>query len=141
MLAETTKKIEYYLYNYDYIEAKIDEMKSSICSSEYNQNYYKWIKNRSSSLEDQVIRNINMKRKINKLWKWKRLIDVVLERYKRTDILFYNYIYLKYFCRYNSLAIKEKLDLGVKEQKDIRVEILQYIFFIACKNEILREVR
>ena len=138
MLVETTKKIEYYLYNYDYIETKIDEMKSNISSSEYNQNYYKWIKNKSSSLEDQVIRNINMKRKINKLWKWKQLIDVVLERYKRTNILCYNYIYLKYFCKHNSLVIKEKLDLGVKEQKDIRVEILQYIFFVAVKKSMLR---
>ena len=35
------KKIEYYLYNYDYIDIKIQNAKMEILNREYNQNYYK----------------------------------------------------------------------------------------------------
>ena len=37
----TFKKIEYYLYNYDYIDIRIDNIRMDINSLDYNQNYTK----------------------------------------------------------------------------------------------------
>ncbi len=62
--------------------------------------------------------------------------------YKKIEHYLYNYnfIDLKYIRKVNSLTIQEKLNLSLKEQKDIRAEILQYIFFLAIKRQMLREV-
>lgn len=139
-MSETYKKIEYYLYNYNYIDAKIESIKLDISDSEYNQNYRKYIKNKSSSLEDQVIRNIDIEQRIYKLTKWKNLITFVLEWYKQTNILNYDFMDLKYLKKASPDTIKKELNLSLKEQKDIQAEILQYIFSVAIKKGILREV-
>lgn len=138
--SNTYKKIEYYLYNYDFIDAKINILKTEISDSEYHQNYTRWIKNKSSSLEDLVIRNMDIERKILKLGKWKKLIDNILKEYGQNNQLFYNFIHLKYFLKFNSSTIEEKLNLGIKEQKDIQAKILQYIFLLAIKQNMLKEV-
>ena len=138
MMTNTYKKIESYLYNYDYIDEKINNMKLEISNAEYNQNYDKWIKNKSSSLEEQVIRNINMEQRIYKLQRWKRLITYVLNRYKKTNKLNYDFINLKYFNRKSPIEIQEKLNLNIEKQKDMQIEILQHIFFIAIKQELLK---
>lgn len=136
----TFRKIEYYLYNYDYIDIKIENINFDTDTSDYNQSYYKYIKNKSSSLEDQVIRNIGIEQRIYKLNKWKSLIASVLKKYKETNILKYDFIDLKYFRRVHPITIQKELGLSIKEQKDIQVEILQYIFFLAIKKGMLREV-
>lgn len=138
--SNTYKKIEYYLYNYDFIDAKINILKTEMSDSEYNQNYVRWIKNKSSSLEDLVIRNMDIERKIFKLGKWKKLIDNILKEYGQNNQLFYNFIHLKYFLKFDSPTIEEKLNLCLKEQKDIQAKILQYIFLLAIKNNMLKEV-
>lgn len=138
MTPEIFRKIEYYLYNYDYIDVKIDNIRSEISGSEYNQNYTRYIKNKSSSLEDQVIRNIDIEQRICKIKKWKNLITLVLKKYKCTNLLYYHFINLKYFYKVSPSEIQEKLNLTLKEQKDIQAKILQYIFFIAVKKEMLR---
>lgn len=138
MTLEIFKKIEYYLYNYDYIDIKIANIRSEISSSEYNQNYTRYIKNKSSSLEDQVIRNIGIEQRIYKIKKWKNLITLVLRKYKCTNLLYYYFINLKYFHKASPSKIEEKLNLSLKEQKDIQTRILQYIFFVAVKKEMLR---
>ena len=137
---KTRKKIEKYLYGYNHIDRKIYFLELDITDSEYNQNYTRWIKNKSSSLEDLVIRNINLEKRIIKLKKWKNLIAKILQKYKRTDELKYNFINSKYICKDSPFTIQEKLNLSLKEQKDIQAEILQYIFFVAIKNEMLKEV-
>lgn len=134
------KKIKYYLYNYDFIDAKINILKSEILDSEYNQNYKRYIKNKSSSLEDLVIKNMDIERRILKLSKWKKLIDNILEEYGQSNQLFYNFINLKYFYKVDYLTIEKKLNLGIKEQKDIQAKILQYIFLLAIKQNMLKEV-
>lgn len=133
------KKIEYYLYNYDYIDIKISNIEDDILNYDYNQNYYKWIKNKSSSLEDQVIRNIGIEQRIYKLKKWKHLISFVLKWYEKNNIVNYYFIRLKYFKKANFIKIHEKLNLSLKEQKDIQAEILQYIFFVAIKKGMLKK--
>lgn len=138
--SNTYKKIEYYLYNYDFIDAKINILKTNIEDSEYNQNYTRWIKNKSSSLEDLVIKNMDIEKKIFKLGKWKKLIDKVLKEYDQKNQLFYSFIHLKYFLKFDSSKIEEKLELSLKEQKDIQARILQYIFLLAIKNNMLKEV-
>lgn len=138
--ANTYKKIEYYLYNYDFIDAKINVLKADISDSEYNQNYTRYIKNKSSSLEDLVIRNMDIERRILKLGKWKNLIENILKEYGQNNQLFYNFIHLKYFIKMDSSEIEEKLKLSLKEQKDIQAKILQYIFLLAIKNNMLKEV-
>lgn len=140
MMTQTYKKIEYYLYNYDYIDIKIENIRKYISDVEYNQSYYRWIKNKSSSLEDQVIRNINIEQRIYKLKRWKNTITLVLKRYKEKNISIYYFIILKYFHKLNPITIQEKLNLNLKEQKDIQAEILQYIFFVAIKKGMLKEV-
>ncbi|MCI9039048.1 MAG: hypothetical protein HFJ29_04145 [Clostridia bacterium] len=132
------KKIEYYLYNYDYIDIKIQNAKMEILNSEYNQNYYKWLKNQSSSLENQVIKNIEIEQKIYRMKKWKKLIEAILKRYQNTNILYYNFINLKYFQRATLYTIQQKLRLNEEEQKDIQTKIVQYIFFAAVRNKMLR---
>lgn len=138
--SNTYKKIEYYLYNYDFIDAKINILKTDMSDSEYNQNYTRYIKNKSSSLEDLVIRNMDIERRILKLNKWKSLIDNILKEYGQKNQLFYNFIHLKYFIKMDSSEIEEKLKLSLKEQKDIQAKILQYIFLLAIKNNMLKEV-
>lgn len=140
MNTQTCRKIEYYLYNYDYIDIKIENILVDLSDTEYNQNYYKYIKNKSSSLEDQVIRNIGIEQRIYKLKKWKSLITIVLQRYKNTNILNYYFIDLKYFRKCNPTSIQEELNLDLKEQKDIQAEILQYIFLIAVEKGMLKGV-
>ena len=49
------KKIEYYLYNYDLIDWNLGILENDIQNFDYNQNYNKWIKSQSSSLEEQAI--------------------------------------------------------------------------------------
>lgn len=132
------RKIEYYLYSYEFIDIQIDDLRLDMCNLDYNQNYTKYIKSKSSSLEDQVIKNINLEKRILKIRKWQKLISNVLEKYQQTNILYYNFINLKYFCKESSLKIQKELNLSIKEQKDIQAEILQYIFFIAVKKEMLR---
>ncbi len=139
-ISNTYKKIEYYLYNYDFIDAKINILKTDISDSEYNQNYTRYIKNKSSSLEDLVIRNMDIERRILKLNKWKSLIDNILKEYGQENQLFYNFIHLKYFIKMDSSEIEERLNISLKEQKDIQAKILQYIFLLAIKNNMLKEV-
>lgn len=140
MILNTFKKIEYYLYNYNLIDIKINNLMLDMSDSEYNQNYKKWIKNKSSSLEDQVIRNIDIEKKVHKLKKWKHLITLVLQEYKIKHELKYNFINLKYFDKVKPLKIEERLNLSLKEQRDIRAEILHYIFSLCLKKNMLREV-
>ena len=141
MMNLTRKKIEKYLYNYNYIDSRINTLISNKSDEEYNQNYSKYIKNKSSSLEDQVIRNIDLEQRIFKIRKWQNLIKSVLEEYRKNDNLKYSFIILKYFDRENPILIENKLNLDFKQQKELQAEILQYIFCIAIKyNMLSREV-
>lgn len=137
MMSLTRKKIENYLYNYNYIDARINTLISNKSDEEYNQNYTKYIKNKSSSLEDQVIRNIDLEQRIFKIRKWQNLIKNILEEYQKTDNLRYSFIILKYFDRENPILIENKLNLDFKQQKELQIEILQYIFCVALKYNML----
>lgn len=135
------KKIEYYLYNYDLIDWNLYILKKDIQNFDYNQNYNKWIKSQSSGLEEQAINNINIERKILKILRWKNLITEILEEYKRKDSSKYKFMYLKYFRRLKPLKIQDKLNISVKMQKEMKIEILDYIFATAIKNNMLGEAR
>ena len=106
---------------------------------EYNQNYGRWIKNKSSSLEDFIIRNDNLKEVIITKCKWKKIIIRVLNKYQKEDKLKYEFINLKYFNKENKFNIKEKLNLSFEEQKNMQNEILQYIYSFAIQNGMLKE--
>lgn len=131
------RKIEHYLYNYEYIDIQIEKLKEDVTNSEYNQNYTRYIKNKSSSLEDLVIKNIDIERRILKIKKWKKLIYNVLTHYKNNNKINYKFIILKYLRRLDYTDIEDKLNLSFKEQKDIQNAILEYIFFVAIKNNML----
>ncbi|MBP3802062.1 MAG: hypothetical protein J6I85_08620 [Clostridia bacterium] len=137
MTLSTRRKIENYLYNYNYIDTKIDSIISTKSTEEYNQSYTKYIKNKSSSLEDQVIRNIGLEQRILKIRKWQKLIKNILKEYEQTNNLKYSFIILKYFDRENPIIIENRLNLGFQEQKDIQAEILHYIFLVAIQNNML----
>ncbi len=139
MYSKAFKKIEYYLYTYNDIDTQINELKEKMINYEYNQNYGRWIKNKSSSLEDFIIRNDNLKEVIITKCKWKKIIIRVLNKYQKEDKLKYKFINLKYFNKENKFNIKEKIKLSFEEQKNMQDEILQYIFALAIQNGMLKE--
>lgn len=137
---DTNKKIEQYLSDYTKLDEKINILKSIIQDEEYNQNYARYIKHRSSSLEDLVIRNMELEQKILKIRKWKSLITIVFNNYKSRNELFYKFLNLKYIEKVDPSYIQEKLNLSSQQQKDIERKILRYILLLAIKNKMLREV-
>ena len=139
MYSKAFKKIEYYLYTYNDIDTQINELKEKMLNYEYKQNYGRWIKNKSSSLEDFIIRNDNLKEVIITKCKWKKIIIRVLNKYQKEDKLKYKFINLKYFNKENKFNIKEKLNLSFEEQKNMQNEILQYIYSFAIQNGMLKE--
>ena len=139
MYSKAFKKIEYYLYTYNDIDTQINELKEKMINYEYNQNYGRWIKNKSSSLEDFIIRNDNLKEVIITKCKWKKIIIRVLNKYQKEDKLKYEFINLKYFNKENKFNIKEKLNISFEEQKNMQNEILQYIYSFAIQNGMLKE--
>lgn len=138
---ETIRKIEYYLYNYDFMDFNVDLLKTDVDNYDYKQTYNVWIKNKSSSLEDEVIRNIGNEQRIFKIRKWKKLIDEVLENYKIKDKTKYRFICLKYFRKLKPIKIQDKLGLTYKEQIDMKMEILSYMLAVAIKKNMLKEVQ
>lgn len=137
---DTNKKIEQYLNDYTKLDEKINILKSIVQDEEYNQNYARYIKHRSSSLEDLVIRNMELEQKILKIRKWKSLITIVFNNYKSRNELFYKFLNLKYIEKVDPSYIQEKLNLSSQQQKDIERKILRYILLLAIKNKMLREV-
>lgn len=138
-------KIEYYLYNYNRISYRINNLNEQNEDIDYNHfSYSMWIKtklNKGNSLENQIVNKINNECIIIKLNAWKNLIDNVIEKYRKKNKLFYKFIQLKYFLKFDTYKIKEKLNLSVKEQKDIQAKILKYIFLLAIKRNLLKEVK
>jgi len=136
----TYNKIQKYLYNYKNIDKTIESIKFDML--DYNHlgynNWLKAISNNGKTLEDKII-DIDNNRVILKLRKWKKLISDVLENYKKTDNIKYQYICLKYFDDKSIEEIQSKLKLNKKEQKDMQVEILQHIFLFAIRNNLLKE--
>lgn len=138
-------KIEYYLYNYTKISNRINDLNEQNEDLDYNHfNYSMWIKtklNRGNSLENQIINKINNECIVIKLNAWKNLITEVLEKMKEAEPLKYNFICCKYFKKLSDDEIEAKLKIDKYEQRDIRAEILHYIFLLCIKKNILREVR
>lgn len=138
-------KIEYYLYNYQKLNNRINDLNEQNEDLDYNHfNYYKWIKtkkNLGNSLENQVINKINNECIIVKLNVWKNLLTNVLKHFKDTDTLKYKFIIYKYIKRLSIEEIEQKLNIDKYKQRDIRAEILHYIFLLCVKKNILREVR
>lgn len=140
MNTNTYNKIQKYLYNYKNIDKTIESIKSDML--DYNHfgynNWLKAISNNGKTLEDKII-DIDNNRVILKLRKWKKLISDVLENYKKTDNIKYQYICLKYFDDKSIEEIQSKLKLNKKEQKDMQVEILQHIFLLAIRKNLLKK--
>lgn len=139
MNSNTYKKIQKYLYNYKNIDKTINAIKLDMI--DYNHlgynNWLKSISNNGKALEDKII-DIENNRKILKLQKWKKLISEILECYKKTDNIKYQYICLKYFENKNVEEIQTQLKLNKKEQRDMQTVILQHIFLYAVRKKLLR---
>ena len=134
------KKIEYYLKRYKVLDLKIRKLSEYADEYDYKSTYNKWIKNKSSSLEEYAIRNIVLEQRIYKVRKWQNLITATLEYYKIKDKLKYKFICLKYFKKLTPIQIQEKMNLTEEEQNNLRFQILNYIFGVAIKKNMLREV-
>lgn len=135
----TYKTIEFFLYNYNYIDLMIKNIIANKKDCEYNQSYTRYIKNKSSSLEDQVIRNIDLERRIFRLNKWKKLIKNILEGYKKSDDLKYSFIFMKYFQKDNNVEIENKLNITEQQRRNMKYEIINHIRSCAIKNNMLVE--
>lgn len=134
------KKIEYYLKRYNILDLKISKLSDYTDDYDYKQTYTKWLKNKCSSLEEEAIRNIELEQRIYKVRKWQNLITAVLEYYKTKDKLKYKFICLKYFKKLTPIKIQERMNLTEEEQDSLKFEILNYIFAVAIKKNMLKEV-
>ena len=135
----TYKTIEFFLYNYNYIDLMIKNIIANKKDCEYNQSYTRYIKNKSSSLEDQVIRNIDLERRIFRMNKWKKLIKNILEGYKESDDLKYSFIFMKYFQKDNNMEIENKLKITEQQRRNMKYEIINHIRSCAIKHNMLVE--
>ena len=134
------KKIEYYLKRYNLLDLKISKLSEYADDYDYKQTYTKWLKNKCSSLEEEAIRNIELEQRIYKVRKWQSLITAILEYYKTKDKLKYKFICLKYFKKLTPVKIQERMSLTEEEQDSLKFEILNYIFAVAIKKNMLKEV-
>lgn len=133
------KKIEKYLYKYKNIDTSIKDIKNSI-AEHLQLGYSNWIKSKTNNgitLEDKIIEMEN-NRTIVKLEAWKELISEILEKYKKFDVIKYQYICLKYFDNANIEEITEKLQVNKKEQKDMQDIIIKHIFSCAIRKKLLK---
>lgn len=133
------KKIEYYLKRYNLLDYKISKLTDETDNQDYKQTYNIWLKNKSSSLEDEAIRNIGLEQRIYKIRKWQNLITFVLEHYKSKDKVKYKFICLKYFKKLTTIKIQERMNLSNSQQEELRIEILNYILAVAIKKNMLKE--
>lgn len=135
------KKIEYYLKRYNLLDLKISKLSEYADDNDYyRQTYNKWLKNKCSSLEEDAIRNIEIEQRIHKIRKWQNLITAILEYYKAKDKEKYKFICLKYFKKLTPIKIQERMSLTEEEQEILKFEILNYIFVVAIKKNMLKEV-
>lgn len=135
------KKIEYYLKRYNLLDLKISKLSEYADDNDYyRQTYNKWLKNKCSSLEEDAIRNIEIEQRIHKIRKWQNLITAILEYYKAKDKEKYKFICLKYFKKLTPIKIQERMSLTEEEQESLKFEILNYIFVVAIKKNMLKEV-
>ena len=134
------KKIEYYLKRYNLLDLKINKLSEYAEDQDYKQTYNKWLKSKGSSLEEDVIRNIEIEQRIYKIRKWQNLITAILEHYKAKDKEKYKFICLKYFKKLTPIKIQERMSLTEEEQDSLKFEILNYIFAVAIKKNMLKEV-
>lgn len=135
------KKIEYYLKRYNLLDLKISKLSEYADDYDYyRQTYNKWLKKKCSSLEEDVIRNIEIEQKIYKIRKWQNLITAILEHYKAKDKEKYKFICLKYFKKLTPIKIQERMSLTEEEQDSLKFEILNHIFAVAIKKNMLKEV-
>ena len=136
------KKIEYYLKRYNLLDLKISKLSEYADDYDYyRQTYNKWLKKKCSSLEEDVIRNIEIEQKIYKIRKWQNLITAILEHYKAKDKEKYKFICLKYFKKLTPIKIQERMSLTEEEQDSLKFEILNHIFAVAIKKNMLKEVQ
>lgn len=68
------------------------------------------------------------------------MINAILEQYKLKDKMKYKFICLKYFKKLTPIKIQERMDLTLKEQEKLKIEILNYILSVAIKKNMLKEV-
>lgn len=128
------KKIEYYLKRYNLLDLKINKLSEYAEDQDYKQTYNKWLKSKGSNLEEEAIRNIELEQRIYKIRKWQKLINAILEQYKSKDKMKYKFICLKYFKKLTPIKIQERMDLTLKEQEKLKIEILNYILSVAIKK-------
>ena len=134
------KKIEYYLKRYNLLDLKISKLSEYTDDYDYKQTYNKWLKYKSSSLEDEAIRNVELEQRIYKVRKWQNLITAILEYYKSKDKVKYKFICLKYFKKLTPIKIQERMNLTEQEQDDLTKVILNFILSVAIKKNMLKEV-
>lgn len=124
----TSKKIAYYLYNYNNTEKLIEEIREGIIST-INVSANSWrkgITNCNNTLENQIIKLVDNK-KILDLKRWqvlnKKVLAFLLQKYPK----YYEFIKLKYLENKSKEEIKETLKIDFKEQKNIKDKLFAFI--------------
>lgn len=124
----TSRKIAYYLYNYNNTEKLIEEIRKGIIST-INVSANSWrrgITICNNTLENQVIKLVDNK-KILDLKRWqvlnKKVLAFLLQKYPK----YYEFIKLKYFENKSKEEIKETLKIDFKKQKNIKDKLFAFI--------------
>lgn len=120
------KKIEFYLYNYNNIDKKIDEIKGGLISN-VNVSGSTWKKGitvNNNTLENQVIKIIE-NRKILEFKRWQVLIKKVLAFFMKKYPKYYVFMNLKYLKNKSKDEIEETLKLDFNKQKIIKDKLIE----------------
>lgn len=123
-----SKKIKYLLYNLSDLDKEIKSLESDIMSMD-NVGYNAWLRSKHcfvGTVENQAIVLAESKQ-LNKLRNLKKGMMDSLDYIKSYYPFIYEYIKLKYFEKYTSYKIKEKLNIDYEEQKTYNLRAISLI--------------
>ena len=133
------REISFMLHNYKKIDSLINERKNELIDSMEvtNSAYLKSIKSSKGNTLENVVHNFDTDYKIQRLKKWKKIINVLCSKLYDMENKYYFYlIHYKYFLNIDEEIIKEKMNLSSKKLKEIDV----YIKWIIYQNAILEKL-
>lgn len=140
---EVEKEISFMLYNYENIEDLINSRKEELIDK-MNVTSSAWLRSKnigSNTLEDIVIKLQNDK-KLKRLKKWQIFLDKYVKGLKEYDIpIYYNFVDMKYFKKYDKKEIMNKLELNNDSYDGLKIRIIWVIYYYAVKEKLYKEMK
>lgn len=140
---EVEKEISFMLYNYENIEDLINSRKEELIDK-MNVTSSAWLRSKnigSNTLEDIVIKLQNDK-KLKRLKKWQIFLDKYVKGLKEYDIpIYYNFVDMKYFKKYDKKEIMNKLELNNDSYEGLKIRIIWVVYYYAVKEKLYKEMK